>query len=1346
VPINRDALGATARATAPEIHQVLVLPPPRTDAEQFEGLLYRARKKFQRSASRAHVCSLSCRTLVYKALCVGGQLAHIFEDLEDPLYESALAVFHQRYSTNTLPSWPLAQPFRFLAHNGEINTLWANRSWMRAREALIPSELRPVLTEQASDSANLDEAFELLLRGGRSAEHSLSMLIPPAWEETGDALPEGVREFFRAHAPLMEPWDGPSALAFSDGRFVGAALDRNGLRPCRYKVTRDGLVVAGSEAGVLALDDDEVLIKGRLGPGEMIGVDLEARRLLSDNEIKARLAEHCSHDVQVHLAEAPIYVTAPPEAPGDDALLELQHAFGYSREDVDQVLSFMAEEGKEPTWSMGDDTPIAPLARARRPVYDFFRQRFAQVTNPAIDSLRETRVMSLRTLLGPRPSPLHTEVADLIELSSPVLSITQAAWLRKQTVLRTATLTCAVDLAGDSLSAALDRVCAAAEELVGDGAELLILSDRDAPRGTTPLPMALVVGAVHHHLIRAGLRVSTSLAIEAGDCSDIHQLAVLVGYGADAICPWLAIAVARSRDADAGEAKLIGAMDAGLRKVMSKMGISTVASYRAGQTFEVLGLADDVVDRCFTGTPSLIGGLDFLALEEKLRERRDRTVARDVSDEGPGPLVDLGKNRFRRHDEAEHHAWEPAAARALQRAVGSAKGKDYGTPNPAAWEEFRGGVAFPRVLRDLLDLIPAAEPIPLEAVEPAEAIVKRFFTSGMSLGALSPEAHRTLAIAMNRLGARSNSGEGGEDPAAYDLPQGEERVDAKIKQVASGRFGVTIEYLSHADELEIKVAQGSKPGEGGQLGGHKVSELIAKLRHTQPGVPLISPPPHHDIYSIEDLAQLIYDLKRANPRAKVGVKLVAEAGVGTIAAGVAKAYADYVHIAGHSGGTGASPLSSIKHAGSPWELGLSETQQVLMRNALRSRIRVRTDGGLMNGRDVVIAALMGAEEFGFGTAALVSIGCDMARQCHLDTCPTGIATQRPELRAKFRGRPEQVMRYFLAMAEEVRELLAWLGLASIDDAVGRVELLRQTRAPGGLDLTRLLAAPESGAPRRCTQERNDRPATPEEQERVSALTWGNLPGPHDPMPIHNRDRTVGARLSGELAWRGHPQTVTKEGVELHFRGSAGQSFGAFGARGMRLVLTGEANDYVGKGLSGAELVLKPAGLACDAPHENVILGNVALYGATSGRLFAGGTAGERFAIRNSGADAVVEGLGDHGCEYMTGGRVVVIGEVGWNFGAGMTGGEAYVLDEHGKLGAHLNAESVSARAPSAEELEILRGLLEEHLSRTGSVRAAALLEGWSEYSARFRKVAPAVAVALGQQQGSDATSATAAAP
>ena len=1317
VPVDRKALGATALATAPDVHQLLVLPPRVMEAPAFEDLLFRARKRFERSQATGYVCSLSCRMMVYKSLCVGGHLPRVFTDLGDPLYESAFAVFHQRYSTNTLPSWPLAQPFRFLAHNGEINTLWANRSWMRARETMFPEDLRSVLSEQASDSANLDEAFELLLRSGRNAEHSLSMLIPPAWEETGDALPAPVREFFRAHAPLMEPWDGPAAVTFCDGRFAGAAVDRNGLRPCRFKVTRDGLLVAGSEAGVLALDDDEVVVKGRLAPGQILGVDLEEGQLLGDEEIKRRLGEALSHDVTFH-ALPELLPAVATEAPAGEHLLRLLRLYGYSREDVERVISPMAEAGKEPTWSMGDDTPIAPLARAPRPLYDFFRQRFAQVTNPAIDSLREQLVMSLRTWLGSRASPLQDEVPEQIELRSPVLAPNEYEWVRGQDLLRSAEVACAYDLEREELADALDRLCGSVEEEVRAGAELVVLTDRELPRGTAPLPMALMVGAVHHHLVRIGLRAKTALVLEAGDCRDTHQLAVLIGYGADAVYPWLALAAARER-AERGEPKLIEALEVGLRKIMSKMGISTVASYRGGQIFEILGLSDEVVARCFAGTPSPIGGLGFAALEQSLRARYVSAWA----EAQVTPLVDHGKIRFRRHEEAEHHAWAPATARALQRGVGSVRGKGYGTPDKSAWEEFRDGTAFPRLLRDLLDLIPAGESLPLEVVEPVESIATRFFVPGMSLGALSPEAHNTFTIAMNRLGARSNTGEGGEDPERYRVPENGDRLDSRIKQVASGRFGVTTLYLAHADEIEIKVAQGSKPGEGGQLPGHKVTSLIARLRHTQPGVTLISPPPHHDIYSIEDLAQLIHDLKQCNPKARVGVKLVAEAGVGTIAAGVAKAYADIVHIAGNSGGTGASPLSSIKHAGSPWELGLAETQQVLIRNGLRSRIRVRTDGGLMTGRDVILAALLGAEEFGFGTAPLVAMGCDMARQCHLGTCPTGIATQRADLREKFRGHPDQVMLYFLGIAEEVRGLLAWLGLPRLEDAVGQVELLRQTSAPAGLDLSRLLWAPEAGVPRRCFEERNDRPPDGEPSDLPQDLREAG----ERVLKIRNRDRTVGARLSGELALAGDAPERPEDWVEVALKGSAGQSFGAFGQAGLRLVITGEANDYVGKGLSGADLVLRAAGLAAREPEKNVILGNVALYGATGGRLFAAGTAGERFAVRSSGANAVVEGAGDHCCEYMTGGTIVVLGDVGWNLGAGMTGGEAFVLDDEGKLSSRLNHESVFAARPNAEEEARLLALVEEHARWTGSRHAGDLLDRWDTVSKRFLRVAPLMA-------------------
>jgi glutamate synthase (ferredoxin) len=1331
VPIEPEALGSIARASLPWIRQVLVAPPEGATEESFEHRLYLARKAFERENDGGYVCSLSCRTLVYKALCVGGELDHLYTDLRDPLFESAVAIFHQRFSTNTLPSWPMAQPFRLLAHNGEINTLDANQAWMRAREADLPREVCPVLARGGSDSAALDAAAELLVRGGRRPEHALAMLVPSAWEETGEELPEEARAFFRYHAPVMEPWDGPAALAFSDGRFVGAALDRNGLRPCRFKITADGLVVAGSEAGVLALDDDVVVAKGRLGPGQVIGIDLRSQRLMMDAELKAQLArEHPYAEwTRIRTLEA-----AEGDAPVADAaeMQALQHLHGVTREDLTMVLEIMAGEGKEPIWSMGDDTPVAPLARAPRPVYSFFAQRFAQVTNPAIDPLRETRVMSLRTWLGARPEPfVQGPHAPLVELTSPVLTPALAAAVRREPMLRTEEVPCLLRR-GERLPDALERIAAAAAESVRGGALCVLLSDRGARADAAPVPMALALGAVHQRLLAAGLRGRACLVAEAGDCIDVHQLAVLVGCGADAVAPWLAFAsgaVPQGKGADTGisvaerERNLIASLETGLLKVMSKMGISTVASYRGGHLFEILGLADEVVERCFAGTPSRIAGLGWAELEADILRRHALAWGEEATE-----LSDPGRLRYRRGDESEHHAWEPAAVRALQRAVGSARRADGG--DPGAWAEFRRGTAdFDRDLRDLLDTVTAAEPLPLEEVESASSIVKRFVTSAMSLGALSPEAHQALTIAMNRLGARSNSGEGGEDPAVYQPDPGGDRLDNKVKQVASGRFGVTTEYLSRAEEIEIKISQGSKPGEGGQLPGHKVTALIARLRHARPGMSLISPPPHHDIYSIEDLAQLIHDLKQTNPRARIGVKLVSIAGVGTVAAGVAKAYADYVMISGNAGGTGASPLSSIKHAGIPWELGLAETQQVLVHHGLRDRIRVRVDGGFRTGRDVVVATLLGAEEFGFGTAALVALGCDMARQCHKDTCPAGIATQRPELRAKFRGEPEHVIRYLMGVAEDVRAHLALLGFARLEDAVGRSDLLRQVRATAGLDLSRMLARVEGGGALRSRQPRNDRPDDLADCTHNSLLTLGDVTaGPGDvspePRPIRTCDRAVGARLSGEIAYRFGNRAPYDEPVELHFRGSAGQSFGAFSTHGVRLVLIGEANDYVGKGLSGGELVLRPAGRARFESDRNVILGNVALYGATAGRLFAAGLGGERFAVRNSGATAVVEGVGDHCCEYMTGGTVVVLGEVGWNFGAGMMGGEAYVLDEEGVLERRLHPAHGGWIAPTEGELMRVRALVEAHLAWTGSVRAAAVLAAWDEMAPLFRRLAP----------------------
>jgi glutamate synthase (NADPH/NADH) large chain len=1318
VPIDADALGDSARATLPDIRQLIVRAPAEMSEEVLERRLYLARKQFEREATSGYICSLSCRTIVYKALCSGGHLAELYVDLRDPAYETDFAVFHQRYSTNTLPTWQLAQPFRLLAHNGEINTLWANRAWLRAREAELPFELQPLFREEGSDSATLDEALELLTRNGRELDHALSMLIIPAWDALAYETP-GLDAFFRYHAPLMEPWDGPAALAFSDGLVIGAALDRNGLRPCRYSICEDGLIAAGSEVGLFDIDDDRVVEKGRLGPGQMLLIDVLTGRVLHNAQVRERHAKRQPYEswlaARLLLPHADLATTTAP----DVGLDELHHFFGFTVEDLKFVLAPMADDGKEPAWSMGDDTPIPPLARSPRSIYTFLRERFAQVTNPPIDPLREACVMSLRTSLGPRP-PLLSDGPQqpVVELASPVLSRAQLSGLLAVTELRIATIACTYDPERDSLPEALDRICGAAEHAVRDGAQLLHITDRNATAAQAPLPMALAIGALHYHLLRSGLRARVGLLAEAGDCFDVHHLAVLLGYGAAAVCPWLALSTARLMQPADGEARLIQVYELGLRKVLSKMGISAAASYRSGQFFEVLGLADEIVERCFAGTPSRIGGLDWTSLQASLASRHRMAVAA-VS--AQSKLPDHGLVRFRRG--AEFHHWQPATVRTLQRAVGAGRGS--ADADAAAWDEFRAQSAgeTPGTLRGLLDFVTAGPSLSLADIEPAESIVKRFVVSAMSLGALSPEAHNTLTIAMNRLGARSNTGEGGEDPLLYESSG--ERTDSKIKQVASGRFGVTALYLARAEELEIKIAQGSKPGEGGQLPGAKVTELIARLRHAQVGQALISPPPHHDIYSIEDLAQLIYDLKRCNPRALVGVKLVAEAGVGTIAAGVAKARADYVAISGHSGGTGASPLSSIKHAGAPWELGLAETHQVLVRNGLRATVRVRVDGGLMTATDVLMAALLGADEFGFGTAPLIALGCDMARQCHLNTCPTGIATQQPGLRAKFRGTPEQVMRFFMLLAEDVRGLLSMLGVRSLPEAVGRVDLLRQVRFDAGLDLTPLLAQLSTpDAVMAIAETVNDGEAIDDALLHgvLPAIDKGNCYSAR--LPIRNCDRAVGARIAGELALRAGAAGFNRTVVDLRFQGSAGQSFGAFCCSGMRLRLTGEANDYVGKGLCGGELVLRPAGAARAAPSHNVIMGNVALYGATSGRLFAAGVAGERFAVRNSGATAIVEGVGDHGCEYMTGGVIVVLGETGVNFGAGMTGGLAFVWDPGNALPARLNDQSVLCTRAGPEDSEVLFALIEEHVDRTRSIGAEYLMLHWGDVREQFWKVEP----------------------
>ncbi len=1384
VPVDPAALGPQARSSCPAIRQVFVGQPETAgDEDAWERQLYLARRDMEREAEACgdlefFVCSLSCRTIVYKALLTGTQLPAFFPDLRYPEYESAVAVFHQRYSTNTLPSWPLAQPFRMIAHNGEINTLWGNRNAMAAREADLASpiwgndieRLKPVIWARGSDSAGFDNTMELLVRSGRDPLHTMMMLVPQAWEQYPDVEP-AIRDFYRFHAHLTEPWDGPAALAFSDGIIAGAATDRNGLRPCRYKVTRDQLVVAGSEVGMVDLESREVIESGRLGPCEFIAVDLANGTVLRNMDVKRRVASRqpyghwCRENMQV-LEPDPAHRFAQLPEP---QLTEQLVAFGYGNEDLRFVLESMGGSGIDPVWSMGDDAPIPPLAKTPQSVFSYFRQRFAQVTNPPIDPLRESVVMSLRVHMGKHGSFLleNPAMARVVRVDHPVLLDEEMAALRNLPGFSCVTIhsTWPVAQGPEGLRAGLDRLCASADHAARNGARLLVISDRSADKDNAPIPTLLAVGAVRRYLMDNGLRLRLGIVAETGDAWDIHHFASLIGYGCEVVYPWLALqsvsALFDRPSEEAGEAggagkrvsrydtagerpspeqarrKFRAAAEKGILKIMSKMGISVLPSYCGAQIFECLGLGDEVIQRCFRSTESAIGGVGFEELAEDVLLRHRSAYGLPEGIELTVP--DYGRVRFRK--EGEEHSWAPPVVVSLQKAIGGGKAKSENATAAEGYQKFKQYVAKveerrPSSPRDLLGF-KSATPIPLSEVEPVEAIMRRFVSSAMSLGALSPEAHATVSIAMNRIGARSNSGEGGEDPFNYQrLPNGD-RVDNRIKQVASGRFGVTAEYLVRAEELEIKVVQGAKPGEGGQLPGHKVTELIARLRHSTPGIPLISPPPHHDIYSIEDLAQLILDLKTINPKARVGVKLVAETGVGTVAAGVAKAYADYVLIAGHNGGTGASPMSSIKHAGSPWELGLAESQATLVENGLRHRIEVRVDGGFKTGRDVVIAALLGGESFGFGTAPLVAIGCAMARQCHLNTCPTGIATQRPDLRAKFKGTPEQVVTFFSFVAEQVREILAGLGAGTLDEIIGRAELLERVERPEVpraqmLDLSMLLteAKPGPGTAQKRTVDRNDRPGVvylDDEilEESLEHIASG-LPfsGFYD---IKNHHLAVGARVSGAIATRHGDAGLPAGRLHLRFRGSAGQSFGAFAIRGIHLELEGEANDYVGKGLSGGEISIRPfrqAGYG-NRTHENTIVGNTCLYGATGGRLFAAGQAASRFAVRNSGAIAVIEGAGNHCCEYMTGGLVIVLGPVGRNFAAGMSNGAAFVLDETGDFAGRVNQDMVRVGECSEDETTMLLQLIHEHQERTGSARARQLISGWEQFRPLFRKVAPA---------------------
>ena len=1369
VPTCPEALGQIALSAMPRIRQVLVkdtltqIPDPQSTMER---RLYLSRKQFERAHERAqvtgYICSLSTQTIVYKAMCSGALLGTFYPDLRDPRFTSTFAIFHQRYATNTAPSWDRAQPGRLFAHNGEINTVWGNRARMAARNSTLPIECQPVLTKAGTDSTSLDEAIELISKNGRSLSEAVRMLLPPATI--------GGREsnFLRYHADCIEPWDGPAAITFSDGHVVGAALDRNGLRPSRFAVTDEGLVVAGSEAGLVDLDPDKVTHSGRLGPGQMLVVDLVNGRVYENDELLGLFDSGAPY--ATHLESLPFETVDSGTVCGAGEVLGWQRRFGYTREDVKMVLKPMVAEGKDSVWSMGDDTPLAFLAKAPRPMYGYFRQRFAQVTNPAIDPLREACVVSLHTRLGPWSHMLDKN-APLpgLSLASPYLSLAQISGLRKgehphaeELLVRELECIYSPTL---TLQAALDSICQDAIDLVRNGTRILLLSDRAAVTGfdvfgtRLPIPMAMATGAVHEALVAAGLRTLVGLAVEAGDCRDIHHGAILIGYGAGAVCPWLALETARLQGAEApdfAEKKMLKALDAGLAKVMSKMGISVVDSYRGAHLFDILGLHKSVVDRCFPGTPAPLSGIGFAELDRHLR-------ASWLPIEEVSELPDNGWVRFRKGEDAEPHGWQPANVRALQTVVGSTRAGMPPSDPAAAFQIFSRELTTrePTVLRNLLAIRPAGEAIDLDEVEPAKSLCTRFVASAMSLGSLSPEAHQCITVAMNMLGGRSNTGEGGEDREVYKIraPQlaplpsrGEAALaiggaavaeppailaDApmlknnRIKQVASGRFGVTAEYLAHADEIEIKIAQGAKPGEGGQLPGHKVSGLIARLRHAQPGVSLISPPPHHDIYSIEDLAQLIYDLKRVNPRARIGVKLVSGCGVGTVAAGVAKAYADFIVIAGNTGGTGAAALSSIKYAGNPWELGLAEAQQVLMHNGMRGRVRLRTDGGLATAQDVLIAALLGADEYAFGTAVLVAIGCDMARQCHLNTCPTGIATQKPELRAKFRGKPEHIVRFFEELAGDLRHLLARYGLRSIEEAIGRTDLLEQVRFDGNLDLEQMLVPPSAGAPR-WSGEPNDQPVDEPalddswSEEALAAVEAGRSFTAE--AAIANKHRAVGARIAGRLSLL-RAQQNTPADITLRLQGTAGQSFGAFAVEGMKLVLDGQANDFVGKGLSGGALVIRARGRAAVNSRHHVILGNVALYGATGGSLFAAGVAGERFAVRNSGATAVVEGVGDHGCEYMTGGTVVVLGRTGINFAAGMTGGLAWVYDEDGTFvgDRRFHADFVKPEPfgeVSLDAQQQLRALVHCHAEEASSCLGAAMLGDWQKRSRAFVRLPP----------------------
>jgi glutamate synthase domain-containing protein 2/glutamate synthase domain-containing protein 1/glutamate synthase domain-containing protein 3 len=1389
VPTDNESLGFTAKAAQPVIRQIFIGARPDTslrtaDSLAFERKLYVIRKRVENEIKKSaipqrdkfYIPSLSCKTIVYKGMLKSDQITAFYPELLDPDVETGLAMVHSRFSTNTFPNWARAHPYRYLSHNGEINTLRGNVNWMHARQTMFRSELfgedikklLPIIDESGSDSAMFDNALEMLVLTGRNLPHAVMMMIPEPWSGHESMSPEK-RAFYEYHSCLMEPWDGPASIAFTDGVRIGAVLDRNGLRPSRYYVTKDGLVVMASEVGVLDIPPENVLLKGRLQPGRMFLVDTEQGRIIADDELKHTIAterpyaEWLSKNL-VSLEDLPngegeasaepyrangSAGASPSHAPDHESVLLHQQAFGYTNEDLRLLMAPMAADGTEALGSMGTDTPLAVLSDRPQLLYNYFKQLFAQVTNPPVDCIREELIMSMETTIGPEANLLEPtpESARQIKLKSPIITNEELERLRHLHAQRgvfeplgfksiTLPMLFKVREGAAGLAQAMDELCEQASQAIADGCQIIILSDRNIDRDHTAIPALLAVSGVHHHLIREGTRVKAGLVLETGEPREVHHFSLLIGYGAGAINPYLAFetledmidqGMLTGSDAKHAIKNYIKAINKGVLKVMSKMGISTAQSYCGAQIFEAIGLGRQVIDKYFTWTASRVGGVGLDVIAQEVKARHDRAFPERPMN---GHQLDVGGQYQWRRD-GELHLFNPETVHKLQYAV---RANNYQIFKQYS-EQVNNQSRRLCTLRGLMELKLAENPIPIEEVESVESIMKRFKSGAMSYGSISQEAHETLAVAMNRIGGKSNTGEGGEDPARYVLEANGDSKNSAIKQVASGRFGVTSLYLVNAKELQIKMAQGAKPGEGGQLPGHKVYPWIARVRHSTPGVGLISPPPHHDIYSIEDLAELIHDLKNGNHHARISVKLVAEVGVGTIAAGVAKAHSDVVLISGHDGGTGASPLTSIKHAGAPWELGLAETHQVLVLNDLRSRIVVEVDGQLKTGRDVVIGALLGAEEFGFATAPLVALGCVMMRVCHLNTCPVGVATQDPKLRAKFTGGPEHVVNFMRFIAQEVRELMAQLGFRTLNEMIGRTDKLQVKAAvehykAKGLDYSAIFYQPEVPAHvgRYCQ--------IPQDHGLDKALDNMTLLKLCEPalergekveatLPIRNVNRVVGTIVGSELTRRYGAAGLPDDTIRLHFKGSAGQSFGAFVPHGMTLTLEGDSNDYIGKGLSGGKIIVYPPEGSTFVPEENVIIGNVAFYGATGGLAFVRGVAGERFCVRNSGVHAVVEGVGDHGCEYMTGGRVVVLGPTGRNFAAGMSGGIAYVLDETGAFPRNCNQEMVKLYPlEDAEEIEAVQALIRRHAEYTKSERAWKVLALWEAMVPKFVKVYP----------------------